>query len=105
MKEIKVDSEGRSIGLIFYKKDKKLYENQVAFAIESIVESCKVDGELDGAFSEYEAKEFIKGKKDFLLFDHPNGHDIGIHRNDKDGITVDINVTYEEFLRFKENIN
>jgi len=101
-KEIRIDPQGRTLELILLSKNKTLNKNQIAFAIDSIVQSCKVDGELDGAFSEYEAKEFIEGNKDFLLFDHSNGHDIGIHRNNEVGISVDICVTYEDFLNFRD---
>jgi hypothetical protein len=104
-KEIKIDHQGRTLGLTLLSKNKNLNKNQIAFAVESIVQSCKVDGILDGAFSEYEAKDFIEGNKNFLLFDHPNGHDIGIHRNDEVGISVDISITFEDFLKFKDNIN
>ncbi len=100
-KEIKIDPQGRTLELILLTKDKTLNKNQIAFAIDSIMQSCKVDGKLNGSFSEYEAKAFIEGNKNFLLFDHPNGHDIGIHRNDEVGISADICVTYEDFLKFR----
>ncbi len=102
-KDISIEHQDRSIGIMLLSKNRKLHRNQIAFVIDSIVQSCKMDGELRGTHSEFECKEFIEGNKEFLLLDHPNGHDIGIHRSDELGVYLDFSITYTEFLLYRQN--
>ncbi len=97
-KEIKFGATPLEIKLL--PKSKKLNENQIGFLIDSIVHSCVREDE-DYLF---DARRFKEGTCPFMLLDHPNGHDIGIHQSDDAGfgISLDINITYEDFLKFRE---
>lgn len=97
-KEIKLGATPLEIKLL--PKSKKLNEKQIGFMIDSIVQSC-VRKDEDYLF---DARRFKGGTCPFMLLDHPNGHDIGIHQSDDPGygISLDINITYEDFLKFRE---
>lgn len=96
-KEMKICPQ--TFDLTLLPKNKKLNDNQIAFMVDSIFKSC--EGSPDQAYGLSDLMRFKGGTCSFMLFDHPNGHDIGISQNDSVGVSVNINITYEDFLKFR----
>jgi hypothetical protein len=98
-KEIKIDPQ--TLDLTLFQKNKTLSAKQVAFVVDSIVKSCttNAENELDYAT---DARMVKTGIGSFMLLDHPNGHDIGISHSGGVEVSVNINIGYEDFLKFRK---
>jgi hypothetical protein len=97
-KVIKIDPQSLDITLL--PRIKKLTKNQISFMLDSIFKSC--ESIPDQAYGLSDIWRFLEGECSFILLDHPNGHDIGISQNDDIGFSVNINIGYDDFLKFRK---
>ncbi len=98
-KELNKGTGTQALSLILL-SNKELMEMQVAYVVDSIFESCKDMPNV--GYGTSDLMRFKDGTGSFILLDHPSGHDIGISKDENIGVTVDFQITYEDFLKCKE---